>query len=82
MAGLLWLDPDGIVDGVPKPLLASQIALGGLYADVPEQELNLLQFSARFVAQTGARATKVMWRHTGKVARGAGLLPRPRSPSG
>ena len=41
-----WFDPDGVVDGVSQPLLAPQIALGRLNADVPEQELNLLQFPA------------------------------------
>ena len=40
------LDTDGIIDRVPKPLFTSQVALGGLNANVPEQELNLLQFSA------------------------------------
>ena len=74
MAELVWLDPDGIVDGIPKPLLASQIALCGLYTDVPEQKLNLFQFSARFVAQAGARATKVVGRHGGEVTSSAGFL--------
>jgi hypothetical protein len=44
--GLFWFDPDGIVDGIPKPLFASQVALRRMHADVPEQKLNLLQFSA------------------------------------
>lgn len=46
MAGLLRLDPDAIIDGIPEPLLASQVALGGLNADVAEKELDLLEFSA------------------------------------
>ncbi len=75
VAGLLWFDPNGIVDRIPKPLLASQIALRRLNADVPEQELNLLQFSACFVAQTGTRAAKVVGCvHTSEVARAASLL--------
>jgi hypothetical protein len=71
---LIRLDADRIVDRIPESLFAPQIALSRLNADVPEQELNLLQFSARFVAQAGARAAEVMRGHTSEVARGAGLL--------
>ncbi len=39
-----------------------------------EQELNLFQFSARFAAQTGARATKVMGCHAGEATSRAGFL--------
>jgi hypothetical protein len=72
-----------IVDSIPKPLLASQIALRRLNADVPEQGLNLLQFSACFVAQAGARATRVVGRHTSQRGRTRSRLAsrRPRSPS-
>lgn len=57
---LIWLNPDGIVDGVSKALLAAEVPLGSLNAYVPEQELNLLQFATGFVAQAGARAAEVM----------------------
>jgi len=41
---------------------------------VPEQELDLLQFAATLVTQTGARATEVMRCDISKVAGRAGLL--------
>ena len=42
-----------VVDGVTQLLLAAQIPLGRLDGDVSEQELNLVQFTARDVAQPG-----------------------------
>lgn len=54
------LDSDSIVDGVPEPLLAAQISFGRLNADVPEQKLDLLQFSAGLVTQACARSAKVV----------------------
>jgi hypothetical protein len=81
LACLVWFDFDGIVDGVSEPLLASQVSLRRLNADVPQQELNLLQLAAGFMAQTSASATKVMGWHIGKMARGTCLLHAPpRSP--
>lgn len=52
---LIRLDSDGIVNRVPEPLLAAQVSLGRLHADVPEQKLDLLQLPAGFMTQTRAR---------------------------
>ena len=57
---LIRLDPDRIVDGVSEPLLAAQVPLGGLHANVPEQELNLLQFATGFMTQASACAAEVV----------------------
>ncbi len=70
----LRLDPDRIVDCIAEPLLASQIALRRLHADVPEQELDLLQLATTLVAQPGARPTEVMRRHIAEIAGLARLL--------
>jgi hypothetical protein len=37
---------DSVVHRVPEFLLAAQIPLGRLHRDMPEQKLNLLQFSS------------------------------------
>jgi hypothetical protein len=64
----LRLDPDWIVDGIAKPVFASQIGLRRLYADVSEQELDLLQLATTLVAYASAPATKVMRGQVGRVA--------------
>jgi hypothetical protein len=60
LSRLIRLDSDRVVDGVPKPLLAAQVSLRRLNADVSKQEANLLQFSAGPVTQSGARPAKVV----------------------
>jgi hypothetical protein len=44
-------------DGVPESLLATDVALGGLNADVAEQKLNLIEFSTCLVTQPRTSAT-------------------------
>ena len=41
---------DLVVDDFSQPLLAAQVTLRRLHADVPQQELDLLKFAARLVA--------------------------------
>ena len=62
------LNPNRIVDRIPQPLFASQVTFRCLDTGVPEQELNLLQFTAALVAQSGARAAEVVRGHVRKVA--------------
>jgi hypothetical protein len=42
--------PIPVVDGPADPLLAAEVAFSCLDRDMPAQELNLVQFSARRVA--------------------------------
>ena len=42
-------------------LLAAKIPLGRLDGDVPQQELDLVQFASGFAAQAGAGPSEVMW---------------------
>jgi hypothetical protein len=51
-----------IVDRFSQPLLATQILLRGLYADMAKQELDLFQLSACLVAETRTRSTQVVRR--------------------
>jgi hypothetical protein len=51
--------PDAIVDGIAQSLLAAQIPFGCLDADVPEQELYLLELASGLVTQTSARPPKM-----------------------
>jgi len=58
-----WLQAHAIVDSIPDSLLATKVALRGLDADVTEQELDLLEFSACFVAEPSAGPSQIMRRH-------------------
>jgi hypothetical protein len=44
------LKPDAIVDRIPQPLFAAQIAFRCPYANVPAEELDLLEFASRLMA--------------------------------
>jgi hypothetical protein len=68
------LESDSVVHGVSQPLLASEIAFCRLDAHVPEQKLNLLEFAAGLMAQSGARATEIVRGNSGQVARHAGVF--------
>lgn len=52
---------DLVVDSVVETLFASQVPLRRQHRDVPQKELNLLQFSTGLMAKTGASPTEVMW---------------------
>src|ERR1700722_5727939 len=58
-----WLQADFVVDRISKPLLAAQISLRGLNAFMSEQELDLLKFSACFVAQSGTGTAEIVRRN-------------------
>jgi len=62
------LKPDAIVHGVPQSLFAPQIAFRCLYADVPEQELYLLEFSSYLVAESRACSPKIVRRNAWQSA--------------
>jgi hypothetical protein len=49
--GHIRLEADVIVNRIPETLFAPQVSHGRLDGDVPEQKLNLLQFTARLMAQ-------------------------------
>jgi hypothetical protein len=51
-------DSQSVVDGTSELLLASERPLSRLDGDVPEQELDLIQFAAREVAETGEGARR------------------------
>jgi len=58
---LLNPNPNAVIDSMNQVLLRSEIAFGGLDRGMPEQQLNLLQFPARFPAQLRAGPSQVMW---------------------
>jgi hypothetical protein len=51
------LQPNPIIDSVAESLLAAQVAFSRLYRNVSQQKLNLFQFPASLMAQTGACPT-------------------------
>src|SRR3974390_2957406 len=56
----LQFDADVVVHRSADPLLAAEVAFFCLHGNVPEKELNLVQFSARCVAQLRARTPQIM----------------------
>jgi hypothetical protein len=51
-----------IIHRIAEALFATQVPLRRLHRDVPEKELNLLQFSTRLLAKTGANPAEVVRR--------------------
>ena len=60
----VWLQANSIIDGIAKPLLTAQVAFCRLDRNVSQQELNLLQFTASLMAQTGACASEIVRRES------------------
>lgn len=58
------------VHGVSKLLFAPKVALSRLDRDVPEEELDLVQFAAGQVAQACACPTQIVWRQLGDIRLG------------
>jgi len=54
------LQADVIVDRIPESLFATQVPFRRLHRNVPQQELNLLQFTASLMALAGASPSEVM----------------------
>ena len=59
---LVWLQSDPVIYRIAKSLLASQVAFGCLDRDVSQQKLNLLQFAAGLVAESGTCSSQVVRR--------------------
>jgi len=57
----IGFDSQSIVHGNSKFLFASEVALGRLDGHVTEQKLDLIQFAAHEVAETGAGAPQIVW---------------------
>jgi hypothetical protein len=57
---LFGFEADRVIYGIPESLLAADVALRRLDADMSEQKLNLIQFSSGFMTQT-ASPTKAIW---------------------
>lgn len=64
---------DSVVHCGANTLFGSQIAFGSLNRQVSKEQLNLLEFPAGALAQTGARTTQIVRRKLGD-ARSAGCL--------
>lgn len=71
---LVRLESGMIVDRVPQSLLAAELTLCGLDTHVPQEKLDLLEFSSGLMAQPSTRAPEIMWRDLGEAALRARLL--------
>jgi hypothetical protein len=58
-----WLQADFVVDRISEPLLAAQISLRGLNADMSEQKLDLLKLSACLMTQSGTGSAEIVRRN-------------------
>jgi hypothetical protein len=56
----IGFDSQSVVDGSSEPLLAAEVPLGRLDRDVPEQKLDLIQFTACEMAETRASAPQIV----------------------
>ncbi len=63
-----------IINRILKSLLTSDVSLSCLDRSVSEQKLNLFEFAAAIMAESGTGATKIVGRRIGY----AGLSPRQR----
>src|SRR5262245_8957284 len=68
----IWRNSKPIVDGTTQPLLASEIALRRLDRKVSEEKLDLVEFPAGQMAQSRARAPKIVRRQLVDVGAGSG----------
>jgi hypothetical protein len=66
LAPRLRFDADVVVHGSANPLLAAEIVFSCLHGNMPEKELDLIQFSTRCMAQLRARTPKIVRRYLGK----------------
>ena len=55
-----WLYANLVIDGRSDPLLAAEVSCCRLDRDMPEKELNLVQFPAGGVAKPGTAPAKIM----------------------
>ena len=60
MCYLLRLDADLIVDGPADPLLTAEITFSCLHRYMSEQELSLVEFASRRLAQLRTSAAKIL----------------------
>ena len=67
----VWFTAEAIVHGDSDLPFASEIALRRLDGDVSEQELDLIQFAIREVAETGTSAPQIMRANLSIPARAA-----------
>jgi hypothetical protein len=66
---LVWLKSDLVIHSVAESLLTSQVTLRSLYRYVSKKKLNLLQFAAGLVAESGTCSPQVMRCQRRKLAR-------------
>ena len=61
-------DSQSVVHGNPEFLLGSEQALRRLDGDVAQQELDLVEFAAGQVAQTGTGPPQIVWRQSSRLS--------------
>jgi len=70
----LWLDAKAVVNRSTNPLFAAEIPLSRLHGNVPEEELNLLEFAAGGATKPSATSTETMRREFANADLGGELL--------
>ena len=66
---LVWLQSDPLIHRGAESLLTSKVAFGCLNRNVSKKKLNLLQFAAGLVAESGTSSPEVVRRQRLKLAR-------------
>src|SRR4051794_9666347 len=68
------LDSDSVIHRGRNPLVATEVTFRGLYGDVAQKKLNLLQFASGGAAEPSATSTEIVRREFANANLGGELL--------
>jgi hypothetical protein len=57
-SGAVWIEPDRVIHGILKPLLAAQIPFCGFDGNMSEKKLDLFELAASLMAQSLANRSR------------------------
>ena len=60
-SGAVWIEPDRVIHGILKPLLAAQIPFCGFDGNMSQEKLNLLEFTSCLMAESRTCPAQIMW---------------------
>ena len=73
-SGAVWIEPDRVIHGILKPLLAAQIPFCGFDGNMSQEKLNLLEFTSCLMAESRTCPAQVMWSKADQTAVGGSLF--------
>ena len=73
-SGTVWIEPDRVIHGILKTLLAAKIPFCGFDGNVSEQKLKLLEFTSCLMSESCTCPAQVMWSKAHQTAVGGSLF--------